>query len=666
MPEYGDIQFTIQRAFVATYDEDADTFINPAEIEYATEFGFTPLGDEEEIKEDGANREKLTVIIGAESSIGEASMKAEAYNVAMGYVESSSGVSGNRTRTLDTSGAGGGKPYIGLIVIVMATKGQSVYGFPKSKLKIDQQFEAGINEFRIGELKFEHLVLLPTDKYMRRKNYESDTLPDFSQASAWRRFFYIPDNIFSDELPVIEVYGNANLIANGDVSPSATDDTDFGTTPVATTVTRTYTIENTGIGTLTSVVVSVPSGYTLTVAPDTEVLPGDSTTFSVRFDASTGATFDGTITITSNIAPYTFAITAEAEYVALFKDKFAGGVWGPGSFTRTSDVGQLTVTDPNSYTSLASGRFQSVQQVGFPNPQIATTSTFTRARGKTALYGGYLRGAGPRNLIRWIGTFAFSFEPGTDFYNIGGDFIPLQPSIFNTTTRGDFALVFDNTLGGGIFARVAGTGDFILHWVDQVGGGINYAAGWSAIGAGVVTTTIESLGVWQDYEDILLIPQINVASPVNGQVYTGTANAIVDVSVTAPGSLGIQCGLIFRRQDASNYWRAYFDASGAFNVDSIVAGVATPRITPVAGVISAGATRRIRVKTVDNTLEFFTKNGTTWTKRGATVTSSILAAYNGVVADIGSGWSAANLRSDATYSGAITTLLNAWLALQSE
>jgi hypothetical protein len=668
MPEYGDIQFTVQRAFVATYDEDADSFINPVEIEYATEFGFTPLADEEEIKEAGANREKLTVIIGAESTIGEASMKADAYNVAMGYAESSSGSSGNRIRTLDTRGAGGGKPYIGLIVIVMATRGQSVYGFPKSKLKIDQQFEAGINEFRIGELKFEHLVLFPTNKYMRRKNYESDTLPDFSQVSAWRRFFYIPDNIFSNEPPQIEVYGNSNLIVNGDASPSATDDTDFGLTPVAMTVTKTFTIENVGIGTLTSVIVSVSSGYTVTVAPDTEVLPGESTTFSVRFDASSGTTFDGTVTITSNIEPYSFAITAEAEYVALARFNFSGGLFPTGGGTYNGEVGTLTVTDTGSFTSLASGRFQSTQQVGFPDPQIVTTTTFARARGLSALYGGYLRGTLVRSLIRWVAAAdpqALAFESGFDFYNIGGDFIAINTGF--SATRGDFALVFDDTLGGGVFGRAAGAGNFVLHWLDQVGNKSNMGAGWSAIAAGTPTpdvVSLESLGVWQDYENVLLVPQINVASPVNSQVYTGTANAIVDISVTAPGSLGVEAGLIFRRVDGNNYWRAYFDASGAFKVDRVVVGVATNHIN-VAGVISAATTRRIRVKLVDNTIEAFTKSGTTWTKRGSTITNTTHQNATDVVVDIGSGWSVSNLRSDATYSTAITTLFNAWLALQS-
>jgi hypothetical protein len=198
MPEFGDIQFTVQKAFVAEYNDSTNAFTNPAEIEYATEFSFTPLMDEDEIKAQGANREKLAVVIGAESTLGEASMKAAAYNIAMGYTEATSGASGNRIRTTDMSGAGRGKPYVGLIVVVMATIGQVVYGFPKSKLKSDQEFEAGINEFRTGELEFEHLCLPTSNHYMRRKKIEADgDVPDFTDAGAWTTFFTVPDSLFT-------------------------------------------------------------------------------------------------------------------------------------------------------------------------------------------------------------------------------------------------------------------------------------------------------------------------------------------------------------------------------------------------------------------------------------------------------------------------------------
>jgi hypothetical protein len=107
----------------------------------------------------------------------------------------------------------------------------------------------------------------------------------------------------------------------------------------------------------------------------------------------------------------------------------------------------------------------------------------------------------------------------------------------------------------------------------------------------------------------------------------------------------------------------YFDSAGAFKVDLVTNGTPVNQIN-VAGVITTSATRRIRVRATNTTLDFYTKNGTAWTKRGGTLTSSVLQAYSDAVPEIGVGWTGANLRSDPTYSPAITTLLTAWLAIQ--
>lgn len=347
-------------------------------------------------------------------------------------------------------------------------------------------------------------------------------------------------------------------------------------------------------------------------------------------------------------------------YVPLFMDKFNDGVWGPGSFTRTSDVGQLTVTDTGNNTSIFGGKFRTTSFVGFENPSIQTAN-FVRTKGLTALFGAY-DVENDRSYLRWRvgGVEQLTLETGLSIINIGGSTGPADLGGIEL----DAALVLD-TVGGGVYSRAANTGDFILRWLDQVSSASPLPASWSAVSVGVPEiVTLDSFGVWQDPNSVLLVPTISEAAPVNAQVYTGTASAIVDMSVTAPGSLGVECGVIFRRQDASNYWRMYFDSAGAFKVDSVVAGTPTNRVN-VAGVIVAGATRRMRVRMTDSNLDFYTKNGTSWTKRGATITSSVLQAYNGVVPDIGAGWTAANLRSDPTYSAAITNLLEAWLSQQT-
>jgi hypothetical protein len=76
----------------------------------------------------------------------------------------------------------------------------------------------------------------------------------------------------------------------------------FGTTYVGTSVTRTVTVTNHGTKTLTlSRVGSVPAGYTLASnLSTTSLAPGQSTSFSIRLNATTAGTYAGRIVVSSN------------------------------------------------------------------------------------------------------------------------------------------------------------------------------------------------------------------------------------------------------------------------------------------------------------------------------------------------------------------------------
>ncbi len=120
-------------------------------------------------------------------------------------------------------------------------------------------------------------------------------------------------------VPEINILGNAVSIADGDVSPSATDHTDFGSvTTSAGTVVRTFTIQNTGVGDLTlsgNPMVSISgtnaSDFTVTALPTSPVSPMGSTNFQITFDPSATGTRSAMVSIANDDAdenPYDFSI----------------------------------------------------------------------------------------------------------------------------------------------------------------------------------------------------------------------------------------------------------------------------------------------------------------------------------------------------------------------
>lgn len=150
------------------------------------------------------------------------------------------------------------------------------------------------------------------------------------------------------------------------------------------------------------------------------------------------------------------------------------------------------------------------------------------------------------------------------------------------------------------------------------------------------------------------IATLSVASP-SVTDYTGTADQVLDLTLTAPGSITTEAGIIYRKLDASNYWRAYFDTAGALKVDSVSGGTPTNRIN-VAGVIAAGQTRTIRVICQGSLNDAFSLSGSTWTKRGSQINVSHQNTQTTVQPDIGAGWTAANLRSYPRTSSQYTIL----------
>ncbi len=126
----------------------------------------------------------------------------------------------------------------------------------------------------------------------------------------------------------IDIQGNSTLIADGDTTPSLTDDTDFGSAAVTSgTVTRTFTISNLGLDNLTlfgtplvSITGANASDFTLTAAPTSTVGSSSQTTFQVTFAPSALGARSADISIASNDSdesPYNFTIQGTGATIPL-------------------------------------------------------------------------------------------------------------------------------------------------------------------------------------------------------------------------------------------------------------------------------------------------------------------------------------------------------------
>ncbi len=86
----------------------------------------------------------------------------------------------------------------------------------------------------------------------------------------------------------------------------------LGSGNVGSTVSKTFTIQNTGNADLTLGTVTVPTGFVLTQAPTSTVAAGASTTFTVSLNTTTAGTFSGELSFTNNDAdesPFNFALS---------------------------------------------------------------------------------------------------------------------------------------------------------------------------------------------------------------------------------------------------------------------------------------------------------------------------------------------------------------------
>lgn len=166
----------------------------------------------------------------------------------------------------------------------------------------------------------------------------------------------------SSGTPEINVLGNSVSIASGTTDVTTTNDTFFGAVSTSSaTIVKTFTIQNTGDGTLTlsgNPVISTgdAADFTVTSNPSLTISASSSTTFQVTFDPSADSVRTTTITISSDDADegtYTFNISGKGNTAAVPCASVIGGTLFQQDFESSPATPTLTYT--SSGTSVSSG-----------------------------------------------------------------------------------------------------------------------------------------------------------------------------------------------------------------------------------------------------------------------------------------------------------------------
>ena len=188
----------------------------------------------------------------------------------------------------------------------------------------------------------------------------------------------------------IDVFGNSVSIAYGDLSPTTADHTDFDAVATGASLSRTFTISNSGDsqlflgGSAVSISGANAADFTVTAQSSVTVAPGGTATFTVEFAPTSSGLKSAQISIAnndSNESPYSFAIQgtgAEAEM-----DLSGNGmsiVYGDDlpSATDGTDFGIVNVGDTNSSTFTVTNSGTGVLNLdGMPEVVIIGSSSFT-------------------------------------------------------------------------------------------------------------------------------------------------------------------------------------------------------------------------------------------------------------------------------------------------
>lgn len=318
---------------------------------------------------------------------------------------------------------------------------------------------------------------------------------------------------------------------------------------------------------------------------------------------------------------------------------------GPGGWTTVQTNGNMSIDSQGLVVPVPA-------PTGWGNVGLHETNTFNRAAGMAALMA-FRYTSGTINAIFGFNPSSgvgFTFDDGAFYLQGGGLITPRNTSTTaqvgtwdtSTSVENRFASVMLGTSGSYMFQEVAGV--WTLIWYTPFGNSATMRMAFSTFNTAYKIRYARRRQLGAPWTTDFAIATVNIASPAHLTQYAASADAIHRLTITAPGTLANECGFRYRIQDASNYWRAYFNASGAFRIDSVAAGVATNRLN-VAGVITAGQTRSIQIVCDGSDHVGYTSGTASPHTRQGTATLSHMNTQVNLAADIGAGWTVSNLIS---------------------
>ena len=391
--------------------------------------------------------------------------------------------------------------------------------------------------------------------------------------------------------PEINILGNATTIVDGDTTPTTADFTDFGSTTVATPITRSFTIQNLGTANLNLTAASpriVISGanaadFSVTVIPTTPITASNSTTFTIRFNPATAGVKNATLTIANNDSdenPYDFAIRGTGVAPAPEMNILGNGV---------------TIADNDTTPTTADDTDFGSSPVGTP-----ITKTFTIQNLGSANLN--LTAASPRIVISGLHAADFSVT-----------LIPTTPIAAAGSTT--FSIRFNPSLIGARFATLTIANN------DADENPYNFDITGTGTTGGVCLTTITTYPYTEDFETGIGAWTQDTGDNFDWTRRTGTT----PTGATGPFGAGSGSFYMHTEADGNNNNTANL-ISPCFNLTSTT----NPRITFIHHLYGSNiGTLRLQLST-DNGLTYPT---TIWT-RTASVQQNTNSAWIPVSIDL--------------------------------